>query len=49
MTVRNTTGAELPATGGSGVLPIYAAGACLCTLGALFLRRRRKRKYSENP
>ncbi|MBQ6234776.1 MAG: CHAP domain-containing protein [Clostridia bacterium] len=49
MTVRNSAGYELPATGGSGVLPVYAAGATLCMLGALVLRRRRKRKYSENP
>lgn len=49
MTVRNSAGYELPATGGSGVLPVYAAGAVLCSLGVLVLRRRRKRKYSENP
>lgn len=42
MTVRNTTGAELPATGGVGTWCYYVLGTYLLTLAALYLRRRRK-------
>ncbi len=48
MTVRNSAGYELPATGGSGLLPVYATGAYLTALGAVLLRRRRKRKTIGN-
>ena len=42
MTVRNTTGAELPATGGVGTWIGYIVGAYLLACGFVLLRRRRK-------
>lgn len=42
MTVRNTTGAELPATGGVGTWFYYVIAAYLLAFAVILLRRRRK-------
>ena len=40
LAVKNHAGAELPASGGPGTAPLYALGASLVLLSALFLARR---------
>lgn len=47
MTVRNSTGYELPATGGEGVWIVYALGAYLTMLAVILLRRRRKESLTD--
>lgn len=49
MTIRNSTGYELPSTGGNGLAPLYLLGGLLTLAAAalLFLRRRMRRAARE--